>query len=240
MQEIRRIVSNDQTISSSSKMLSVVTSGKPIFNNRLSDRVYDYVVERIFLNELKQGQKITESDMAKDLRISTAPVREAMIKLDQEGWIERFPNRGAYISNHRDTDSCKQLYSLRLCLEIGAFSCLAQTATEEQLQFLMSVVIDLERGVEEHQVSPYRQADTVFHLSIAEFAGGQRLKEMLNPVLMQIFSNVFSQDFTAKDESPASTHRSLYESIASHDHEKASTLITEHIHSQARAHNIEI
>ena len=226
--------------SAKKSMVSLVSPNRQSFGNRLSDRVYDYVVERIFKNDFKQGQKITESDLAKELKISTAPVREAMIKLDQEGWIDRFPNRGAYISNHSDCDNCQQLYSLRLCLEIGAFSHLAATASVEQIAELERIVIELEEGIETSQVSPYRQADTVFHLAVAEFAGGVRLREMLSPVLMQIFVIVFSHDFIPKDESLSASHRALFEAIATHDPKHASELISEHIHSQASAHNIAI
>jgi len=240
MQGIESIRSSKKTFVNGVGMPWLVTSGGAAFNHRLSDRVYDYVVERIFINDLKQGQKITESDIAKELQISTAPVREAMIRLGQEGWVDRFPNRGAYISNHRDAENCRTLYSLRLCLETGAFSHLAQTATDYEINALDNIVKELEQGIEKHQVSPYRQADTVFHLAVAEFAGGQRLKEMLSPVLMQIFSTVFSHDFTPKDECPSATHRELYRSIASHDPEKASRLISDHIYSQATAHGIEV
>ena len=221
-------------------LLSQAINYQDAFNNRLSDRVYHYIVERIFDNKLMQGQKITESDIAKELKISNAPVREAMIKLDQEGWINRYPNRGAYISNYKDPESCKQLYSLRLCLEMGAFSHLTEIASEQQLAELERIVLDIENGIEKHQISAYRQADTIFHLTVAEFAGGQRLREMLSPVLMQIFVIVFSQNFNPKDESPVANHRALYEAIASHDSMKSRMLISEHIHSQALAHNIEM
>ena len=240
MQQFENTANKTEITGGKDNTFSLLNPDHLTFKHRLSDRVHDYVVERIFNNELKQGQKITESEMANELLISTAPIREAMIRLDQEGWIDRFPNRGAYISKHSDIDSCRKLYSLRLCLEYGAFFHLAQTATDDQLKVLDSIVKDLEKGVEEHQVSPYRQADTIFHLTVAEFAGGKRLKEMLSPVLMQTFVIVFSKDFTPKDESPAATHRSLYEAIASHDPKKATQLISDHIYSQAKAHDIEI
>ena len=231
---------NNETAASKNGLISLVMTDRSMFKNRLSDQVYNYVVAQIFENKLVQGQKITESELAKELQISTAPVREAMIRLDQEGWIDRFPNRGAYISNHHDADNHRQLYSLRLCLEIGAFAHLAQTATAEQLGQLERIVDELEQGIEHMQVAQYRQADTGFHLAIAEFAGGVRLREMLKPVLMQIFVIVFSRDFTPKDENPAASHRALYDAIASGDPEKASNLISEHIYSQAKAHDIEI
>jgi DNA-binding GntR family transcriptional regulator len=240
MRKVQELDKSAQDTTRSISLISRKLIEKAAFSIRLSDRVHDYIVERIFENELAQGQKITESDIAKQLKISTAPVREAMIRLDQEGWIDRYPNRGACISNHTDAENYRQLYSLRLCLETGAFSHLAVTATNEQLAELERIVQDLEEGIASHQVTPYRQADTGFHLTVAEFAGGQRLKEMLSPVLMQTFVLVFSQDFSPIDESPTACHRALYEAIASHDPHKASKLISEHIQSQAVAHNMEI
>ncbi len=240
MKKIRAIDQDTKDKAENSTAVVRIITDRAAFRSRLSDRVYHYIVERIFENELASGQKITESDIAKELRISTAPVREAMIRLDQEGWIDRYPNRGAYISNHRDSESCRQLYSLRLCLEIGAFSHLAVTASEEQIAELERIVQDIEKGIETHKISPYCQADATFHLAVAEFAGGQRLRDMLRPVVTQIFVIVFSQGLTPKDVSLAACHRALYEAIASHDPHKASMLISEHIYSQAMAHNIEI
>ena len=107
------------TESANNMLASLRTFNDNPFYGRLSDHVYKYVVENIFENELSQGQKITEAGLAKELQISTAPVREAMIRLAQEGWIKRIPNRGACVNNHVDPDNYRRLYSLRLCLEIG-------------------------------------------------------------------------------------------------------------------------
>jgi len=218
-----------------------VGGGLRAFNERISDKVYNYIIEKTFENKLKQGQKITEAEIAKELQISTAPVREAMIRLDQEGWIRRYPNRGAYINNHVDKENCRNLYALRLCLEVGAFWRLTADANKKQIQQLEMILEQIEEGIQHKHVSSYRAADVVFHLAVAEFAGGKRLRDMLQPVLMQIFVIVFSNsDFIPKDESQTATHRDLLNAITSGDCNKSIRVITEHIYSQAKAHNIEI
>ena len=55
----------------------------------LPDRIYDYILTQIFLGKLLFGERVRESEITNELKISSVPVREAIIRLREEGWIER-------------------------------------------------------------------------------------------------------------------------------------------------------
>ena len=75
----------------------------------LSEKVYDYVVENISNGNWPFGSKIVERQVAKELGISHIPVREAMEKLKQNGWVNRIANRGAFVRDCTSSARMRQI-----------------------------------------------------------------------------------------------------------------------------------
>ncbi len=82
-----------------------------ISNLTLKDQVYNYISEKIYSGNLKSNEKISEKNIIDDLQISRTPVREALIQLASEGYIENIPRRG-FIVKHIDESKVSEIYSL--------------------------------------------------------------------------------------------------------------------------------
>lgn len=65
----------------------------------LKEKVYEILKEMIISGKLKSNERVEEDVLASSLEVSRTPVREAINKLEQEGWINIIPRRGIFVSN---------------------------------------------------------------------------------------------------------------------------------------------
>src|SRR3990170_6280284 len=82
-------------------------------------QVVDALRAAILGGRLQPGQPITERQLAHELQISRAPIREALRDLEKEGLIVTRPHKGTYIASYSDED-VREIYSLRATLETMA------------------------------------------------------------------------------------------------------------------------
>src|SRR5260370_27205876 len=96
----------------------------------LRQSVYEALVELIVGAGLRPGQHLVESELARQLGVSRQPVREALHRLEAEGWIDLRPGQGAFV--HVPTDrEVDQLLDARELLEGATARLAARAATPE-------------------------------------------------------------------------------------------------------------
>src|SRR5215472_4492432 len=82
----------------------------------LRQSVYEALVELVIAGRLTPGQHLVETDLARQLGVSRQPVREALHRLEAEGWVDLRPSQGAFV--HVPTDSeVNELLDVRALLE---------------------------------------------------------------------------------------------------------------------------
>src|SRR5439155_24684722 len=92
---------------------------RPATRQTLGEHVADSLREAIFGGLFQPGQRLAEASLASTLKVSRAPVREALASLEQEGLVSRTTNRGTTVISLSRTD-VEEICSLRLPLEILA------------------------------------------------------------------------------------------------------------------------
>ncbi len=85
----------------------------------LSDRVINALKDAFFAGELKPGDAIVERELARQMKVGTPVVREALISLQGQGFVRRVTNTGTFVTQFT-TDEVRQLYTLRVELELLA------------------------------------------------------------------------------------------------------------------------
>src|SRR5687767_11129483 len=88
----------------------------PIARTKLVDVAAASLREAILNGQMTPGERLRESDLARRLAISRTPLREALVKLEQEGLIERLPS-GTPRVRQLDVDEAIQLYEVREVLD---------------------------------------------------------------------------------------------------------------------------
>src|SRR5271170_43935 len=118
----------------------------------LRQSVYEALVELIVAGGLQPGQHLVESELARQLGVSRQPVREALHRLEAEGWIDLRPSQGAFV--HVPTDrEVDQLLDVRELLEGATARLAARAATPGAVVRLRAAWEEGEAAVESGDVA---------------------------------------------------------------------------------------
>lgn len=101
----------------------------------LTDEIADIVRDRILKGEYEIGEKIKETQIASELRVSRTPIREAFKLLENEGLIDYIPNRGCFAKGFTKQD-VDDIYAVREALEKLAVERAVERITPEELAAL--------------------------------------------------------------------------------------------------------
>lgn len=160
-------------------------SYKIVHNSKsLADQVAEVVIERICNRHYRPGEKIGERKLSRELGMSQIPVREAFDKLVQRGWIEKIPQKGAFIRRFEEYEILS-LSQIRQVIEAGAVFLIANNITDEQLKKLENISNRLLIASKAGDVAMYEQADMEFHRTIISF--------LENPRILDIYENILNQ-----------------------------------------------
>src|ERR1700749_4949114 len=116
------------------------TVGWPSVKRRsLADEVTDQLRDFILTGQLQPGDRAGEAEISQRLRVSRGPVREALVRLEQEGLVVSEWHRGASVVDFTKEDVA-ELATLRTALEKLAMGQAARSATAEDLARLQEIV----------------------------------------------------------------------------------------------------
>lgn len=184
---------------------------KSIDNSSLVDRVEANLVELLKQRKLKVGDAIPkEVELAESLGVSRTVVREALLRLRMMGLIESKKKKGAVITSPDlfailgksmnpyilDQDTLKEIFEIRLVLEIGMADFIIERVTPADLKELRAIVAD-EPAVSEtfkFQI----EHEILFHGKLYEITGNETLKKF-QKMLLPVFDYVHSSGLLKKE-----------------------------------------
>jgi len=151
----------------------------------LSSRVYHEIKGLILRNEIMPGQKLQHQELSERLGVSRTPVREALTRLVQEGYVSLLPNRG-FICKEIRMQEAEELYDLREALEAYAVEKAIGNLNDEALERLRQKIDLYGRDTLKRFTRERLIYDQNIHLEIAEIAGNETLKRTLRQVFERI------------------------------------------------------
>jgi DNA-binding GntR family transcriptional regulator len=152
----------------------------------LVDQAYRQIKDRILTNQYGPRYQALEQEIANDLGMSRTPVREALIKLENEGLVQCIPRRGMRVVPLSSTDM-KEIYQLLTSLETMAVDLLArQHPSPEDVAPLNEALDTMDSALEADDLSAWAKADEQFHKSLLELCGNRRLNDMAKTVFDQV------------------------------------------------------
>jgi DNA-binding GntR family transcriptional regulator len=151
----------------------------------LSARVYNQIKNLILCNQIMPGQKLHHQQLSERLGVSRTPVREALTRLVQEGYVSFLPNRGFTCKEIRMQEA-EELYELREALEAFAVEKAVAKLTDSALAQLREKMNAYGRDVQNRFSRERLVYDQDVHLQIAELTGNETLKNTLSHVFERI------------------------------------------------------
>src|SRR6056297_2944391 len=96
------------------------------FNETIAFRVMHYLRDQILVfQSYKKGDKLIESEIAENLNISRAPVRDALRQLENQGLVNSVPRKGTFVADY-SSESLEEIYDLRFILECRIYEILTK------------------------------------------------------------------------------------------------------------------
>lgn len=208
----------------------------------MRERAYASIQRRIASGELKPETALSELVLARELKMSRTPVREALNQLVAEGLLEQTPNRGTLVVQLKRQDII-DLYELREALEVYSAGKAARLPLRsidlERWQSFSDEVFHLKNELEESgnetlnaaQMHRFVTSDLSFHNMLMRMAVNDRMLKVVNEtrLLIRIFAIQRSGYDAATLTRIHRQHESIIQAVRAQDSELATRLLTQHI-----------
>jgi DNA-binding GntR family transcriptional regulator len=190
--------------------------------------VFEDLRLQILTGALQPGTRLTIRDLSDRMGVSDIPVREALKVLEVEGLVRITPYTGIEVSPV-SPDDLREIAEVRSALEPYATGLAAARITPEALERLAACLSEMEEAGTQDDGARYEELNTVFHSSIYEAAGNQRLWDMILGLWDHARRNraVFSQ-VTGHLNRSLEEHRMIYQALKIRDPELAQYVSTVH------------
>lgn len=194
----------------------------------LREMVFESLREAIILGRLTPGERLMEIQLAEEMGVSRTPVREAIRKLELEGFVVMVPRKGAYVAGISVKDIV-DVFEVRAAMEGLAAGLAAERITSDEMDHLERSLIKINVSSGD-DIDAIVEGDVSFHDIIYSASRNQRLVQIITQLqehLLRFRMTSLSQPGRTKialDE-----HKAIVEAICDRNVELAQTLAREHI-----------
>jgi DNA-binding GntR family transcriptional regulator len=194
-----------------------------------ASRIYGDLRAELVSLVRRPGEAISEAEIALSYGVSRTPVREAILKLSDEGLVDIFPQSGIIVSRIRIA-ALPETIVVRRALEETTARMAAERATASQILALHSGVERQREADAAQDRDAFHQADESFHATIAEIAGYPGIWKLI----LQVKVNVdrFRQltlPHAGRMATVITEHENILAAIEAHDADRAAVAMTKHI-----------
>ncbi|WP_205042026.1 GntR family transcriptional regulator [Rhodoligotrophos defluvii] len=200
----------------------------------LGEIAYDRIKEKIIRCEFEPGAAITEAQLALQIGLGKAPIRRALSRLVQDGFVKSLPRKG-YVVAPITLRDVHQLFEIRLLLEPAAARKAAGKIDPKRIQELERICqagyVPGDRASE----SAFLEANKDFHIAVVDGAGNQKLTRILSHILEEM-SRLFHLGLALRNRTDEMKHehRELIDALVAGDGETAEKVTIAQIEAARR------
>lgn len=197
--------------------------------NSLADQAYLVLKQAILHCELQPGLQVAQSTLASHYQLGLTPTREALKRLEQEGYVQSIPRFG-YIISLISSQDVRDIYELRLILECAAACLAAARISDAQLQILREGASFTYTFRDRQSYQQFLKMNTRFHARVAAASGNRRLADTISRMLDEMV-RIFHLGLELKDsaEEMRQEHLSLVTALEQRDTSLAEQLTRQQI-----------
>ena len=195
----------------------------------LVDAAYEQIRQRILDNVWPPGHRALEQEVALALGMSRTPVREAIMRLRNEGLVEVIPRHGLRVLPVSPNDM-REIYEILTALECMAVERLAsRRPSETELKPLVDACKAMDKALKADDLDAWAAADERFHAHLLELAGNRQLQAtVLNYWDRSHRARMFTLRLRPKPVNSTTEHLQMVERLRSGDAEGAARVTRAH------------
>ncbi|HPZ71215.1 MAG TPA: GntR family transcriptional regulator [Peptococcaceae bacterium] len=195
----------------------------------LRDVVFETLRKAILEGVFPSGERLIEEDLAEELGVSRTPVREAIRRLEQEGFVVIIPRKGAYVSEISFKD-VHEVFEIRAALEALACGLAAERATPDEIEQMEQLLLKESAYLNNEDLSLTVEADVGLHELFYAASRNERLINALMNLKDQIYRlRSTSMGQPGRKKKSLEEHKAIVEAIGQRNVSLAQKLGQEHI-----------
>ena len=156
----------------------------------LNEQAYEHLQKLILDNQFSYYEIYSETKLSKDLGISRTPLRDAVHRLAQEGYIDIIPSKGFCIHQITEKDVI-EIFQIRTALETY---CTMQIAKEAETKKAAALCAELEKLMihmkevmeSSHSIEEFCEYDSCFHAKIIEYLKNEQFSAMFSTLMYRM------------------------------------------------------
>ncbi|WP_432404356.1 GntR family transcriptional regulator [Wukongibacter sp. M2B1] len=188
----------------------------------LKDHVYNYISQKITEGNLTPNEKINEQLICEELQISRTPVREALIQLTTEGYLENLPRRGFRV-RPIDENKAIELYMIIGNLEGLASSLALEFITSKEIDYMKKLFTAMDQAISVGFYDNYYKLQAEFHNTFINICHNEELIRLLNQLkrsfIRQSYINQDTDDLFEILKKTNEEHKQIIELFEKKDRE---------------------
>lgn len=208
-------------------MMTDTTMPSPSFRV-LSQHAADALRRAIFSGRFKPGDRLVERELAAELNISRAPVRDALRQLVKEGLVTLVPHRGAIVTP-LSPELIIDAFSVRALLEGMAARLATTRLTDDDLKRLASIIGEMERAGEAGDANLLVDLDIEFHRVLTAAARRPILLEALAAISNKTYLLIAVSRYAYPLDRLAELHRRVLDAVISRDPDQVEVAVRDHL-----------
>ena len=195
----------------------------------LRELVCENLIDAINKGILSPGERLMEIQIAEEMGVSRTPVREAIRKLELEGFVVMIPRRGTYVANISIKD-INEVYEIRSALDILAGGLAAERINDDEIEEMRELLLISEKHIEENNLAKIVETDSKFHDVLYTASRNERLVSIISNLREQITSiRGQSMNYPGRLVDTLDEHKEIVESIAARDIDRAQEAVRVHL-----------
>ena len=200
----------------------------------LQDKAYTYLIDKIKNGDLEADRIYSLNQMAKEIGISRTPLRDAVMKLAQERYIDVLPSKG-FVLHKMTSEDMVETYQIRNAIESFCLKQLSRNINTERGQQYFNKITGKVDSMKEilstsRSTEDFGRKDYEFHRSIVQYVGNETMLEMYRSFMYRIFwLNVSSFTREGRMEDTLSEHELMLRLIHDGDTAAIDTLLEHHL-----------
>lgn len=199
----------------------------------LAEEVTTILRDRILNGSYEVGEKLTESRIADELRVSRTPVRDALRELEKEHLIEYVPNKGCFARGF-DKSDVGDIYEVRKLIEQLAIRRVVDNASDDDIRKLSEQLEKMRFFTENRTYDKLLEANEEFHEKIYRMAGSRFVVQILR-TYQDYVHHARRNTLREEEDLPViySEHEAICRAVEARDKAKAMEAVGKHMEASA-------
>jgi DNA-binding GntR family transcriptional regulator len=158
----------------------------------LKELVYEYLYKKINTGSLRPNEKLNENQICNDLNVSRTPIREALVQLENEGYIKRLQRKG-FIVREINQRQIKEIYKILGCLEGLAAHDAVGRLTESDLESMLKLIQKMDDAIKHRNMHQYFETQRNFHGKYISASANDELGKLITSLKKRFMKKAYYQ-----------------------------------------------